>query len=69
MVYLDIKLIKINSRMRMKKQLFCEFLGILKDSHSFFDLCGLGNRGTQMAQMTLILTCSVWDFADFGIIC
>ena len=40
MVYLDIKLIKINSRMRMKKQLFCEFLGILKDSHSFFDLCG-----------------------------
>ena len=26
-------------------------------------------KGTQMAQMTQILTCSVWDFADFGRFC
>ena len=39
------------------------------DSHRFFDLCGLGMKGTQMAQMTQILTCSVWDFADFGRFC
>ena len=31
----------------------------------FFDLCGR-IKGTQMAQMAQILTCSVWDFADFG---
>ena len=26
----------------------------------------IGSRGTQILQMTQILTCSVWDFADFG---
>ena len=37
---------------------------ISRISTDFFDLCGLGMKGTQMAQMTQILTCPVWDFTD-----
>ena len=32
----------------------------------FFVYAVIGSRGTQILQMTQILTCSVWDFADFG---
>ena len=38
-------------------------------STDFFDLLGLGVKVTQISQMTQILTCSVWDFADFGRFC
>ena len=35
----------------------------------FLTYAVIGMKVTQMAQMTQILTCSVWDFADFGRFC
>ena len=45
------------------------FPQIPRISTDFFDLLGLGGKVTQISQMTQILTCSVWDFADFGRFC
>ena len=35
-------------------------------SHSFLTYAVIESRVTQISQRTQILTCSVWDFADFG---